>query len=35
LSLLGAPFWFAPIFNGAVLIIAVITAGAESRQKKI
>ncbi|HVZ12927.1 MAG TPA: ABC transporter permease [Bauldia sp.] len=31
LNLLGAPFWAQPIFNGAVLLIAVITARAESR----
>lgn len=34
LSLLGAPFWSQPIFNGAVLIVAVITARAESRHIK-
>jgi ribose transport system permease protein len=32
LNLLGAPYWLQPIFNGAVLVIAVITATAESRQ---
>lgn len=31
LNLLGAPFWMQPIFNGAVLVIAVISARAESR----
>jgi ribose transport system permease protein len=31
LNLLGAPFWVQPIFNGGVLIIAVISARAESR----
>jgi ribose transport system permease protein len=31
LNLLGAPFWAQPIFNGAVLLIAVVTARAESR----
>ncbi len=31
LNLLGAPFWAQPIFNGAVLIIAVVTARAESQ----
>lgn len=34
LNLLGAPFWVQPIFNGAVLIIAVITARAEARHIK-
>lgn len=34
LNLLGAPFWVQPIFNGSVLIIAVITARAESRHVK-
>jgi ribose transport system permease protein len=32
LNLLGAPFWLQPIFNGVVLILAVITAAAEGRQ---
>lgn len=32
LNLLGAPFWVQPIFNGAVLIVAVITARSEARQ---
>ena len=32
LNLLGAPYWLQPIFNGAVLVIAVITAKAEGRQ---
>jgi ribose transport system permease protein len=31
LNLLGAPFWAQPIFNGAVLLLAVVTARAESR----
>jgi ribose transport system permease protein len=31
LNLLGAPFWVQPIFNGSVLIIAVICARAEGR----
>jgi ribose transport system permease protein len=31
LNLLGAPFWAQPIFNGAVLLIAVVTARVESR----
>jgi len=34
LNLLGAPFWVQPIFNGAVLILAVITARAEARHIK-
>jgi ribose transport system permease protein len=32
LSLLGVPYWLQPIFNGVVLILAVITAAAEGRQ---
>jgi ribose transport system permease protein len=35
LNLLGAPFWVQPIFNGAVLLVAVITARAESRHVKV
>ena len=35
LNLLGAPFWVQPIFNGAVLIIAVVTARAEARRVKV
>ena len=34
LNLLGAPFWAQPIFNAAVLLIAVVTARAESRHIK-
>jgi ribose transport system permease protein len=34
LNLLGAPFWVQPIFNGAVLIAAVILARAEARHIK-
>ncbi len=34
LNLLGAPFWLQPIFNGAVLLLAVVTARAESRHTK-
>jgi ribose transport system permease protein len=34
LNLLGAPFWVQPIFNGAVLIVAVVTARAEARHVK-
>jgi ribose transport system permease protein len=32
LNLLGAPYWLQPIFNGIVLVLAVITAAAEGRQ---
>jgi ribose transport system permease protein len=32
LNLLGAPYWLQPIFNGIVLVVAVILARAESRQ---
>jgi ribose transport system permease protein len=35
LSLLGAPFWVQPIFNGTVLLIAILTAKTESRKVKI
>ena len=31
LNLLGAPFWAQPIFNGTVLLVAVVTARAEGR----
>ena len=34
LNLLGAPFWVQPIFNGGVLVIAVICARAEARHVK-
>jgi ribose transport system permease protein len=34
LNLLGAPFWVQPIFNGTVLVVAVICARAESRRTK-
>lgn len=34
MNLLGAPFWAQPIFNGAVLLIAVVLARAESRHIK-
>jgi ribose transport system permease protein len=34
LNLLGAPFWAQPIFNGAVLLVAVVTARSESRHIK-
>jgi ribose transport system permease protein len=32
LSLLGVPFWIQPVFNGGVLIIAVLVARKEGRQ---
>jgi ribose transport system permease protein len=32
LNLLGVPYWLQPIFNGVVLILAVISAAAEGRQ---
>ncbi len=35
LSLMGAPFWLQPLFNGAVLLGAVLTARAESRHVRI
>jgi ribose/xylose/arabinose/galactoside ABC-type transport system permease subunit len=35
LSLLGVPFWFQPIFNGGVLLLAVIIARAEARRVKV
>lgn len=35
LSLLGAPFWLQPLFNGAVLLAAVLTARAESRRVRV
>jgi ribose transport system permease protein len=31
LSLMGVPFWAQPLFNGAVLLVAVMLARAESR----
>ena len=34
MNLLGAPFWAQPIFNGAVLLLAVVTARAEARHIK-
>lgn len=35
LSLLGVPFWVQPIFNGAVLLVAVLSARAESRHVRV
>ena len=34
LSLLGVPFWAQPVFNGGVLIIALMLARAEARRVK-
>lgn len=35
LSLLGVPFWVQPLFNGGVLLVAVLAARAEARQVKV
>jgi ribose transport system permease protein len=35
LSLLGAPFWAQPLFNGVALLVAVLTARAESRHIRV
>jgi ribose transport system permease protein len=35
LSLLGVPFWAEPLFDGVVLLVAVLTARAEARQVKV
>jgi ribose transport system permease protein len=35
LSLMGVPFWGQPLFNGAVLLLAVLGARAESRHIKV
>jgi ribose transport system permease protein len=35
LSLLGVPFWVQPIFNGGVLIVAVLAARAEARSVRV
>jgi ribose transport system permease protein len=35
LSLLGVPFWVQPIFNGGVLLLAVVVARAEARKVKV
>jgi len=35
LSLWGVPFWVQPVFNGAVLLIAVMLAKAETRQVRV
>jgi len=35
LGILGVPFWVQPVFNGAVLLVAVLTARAEARRVKV
>lgn len=35
LSLLGVPFWGQPLFNGAVLLVAVLVARAEARHVRV
>lgn len=35
LSLVGVPFWGQPLFNGAVLLLSVLGARAESRRVRI
>lgn len=35
LSLLGVPFWGQPLFNGAVLLVAVLAARAEARHVRV
>jgi ribose transport system permease protein len=35
LSIMGVPFWVQPVFNGLVLLIAVLTARAEARRVKV
>jgi ribose transport system permease protein len=35
LSLIGVPFWVQPLFNGAVLLVAVLAARAEARQVRV
>jgi ribose transport system permease protein len=35
LSLLGVPFWVQPVFNGAVLLIAVLIARSEARHVRV
>ncbi len=35
LSLLGVPFWVQPVFNGGVLIVAVLAARAETRKVRV
>lgn len=35
LSLVGIPFWVEPLFDGIVLLVAVLIANAEARQVKV
>lgn len=35
LALLGVPFWVQPVFNGGVLLLAVLVASAEARKVKV
>lgn len=35
LSLLGVPFWVQPVFNGGVLLVAVLVARAEARTVRV
>jgi len=35
LSLWGVPYWVQPVFNGAVLLVAVMIARAETRQVRV
>lgn len=35
LSLIGIPFWAEPLFDGIVLLVAVLVANAEARQVKV
>jgi ribose transport system permease protein len=35
LSLLGVPFWVQPIFNGGVLLVAVLVARSEARAVRV
>jgi ribose transport system permease protein len=35
LSLLGVPFWIQPVFNGTVLLVAVLAARAETRKVRV
>jgi ribose transport system permease protein len=35
LSLIGIPFWAEPLFDGLVLLVAVLIASREARQVKV
>jgi ribose transport system permease protein len=35
LSLVGVPFWIQPVFNGTVLLVAVLAARAETRKVRV